>query len=215
MPPVRGILERPAAQRDANPWGLSRFVDLFLIASFVDFADIDHTAGGTTGISGKPPCSIRLGVKQRVFPGFVARGRPETAPLGSPLGGGGALLGGRAPRAARRRVPGPAIAMAQPGTFPGSLGAVPLARNFRGPAADSASRRAVVCVVFGPCGSRSARRRVQGPGARRPDLGLPPDRPSRFMFKPSPRFSLLSGLRCLGVSPRVPDARVRSHAGVI
>jgi len=52
---VRGILERPTAQHNANPRGLSHNIDLFIASPFAHFVDFDFTAGGMTGISGKPP----------------------------------------------------------------------------------------------------------------------------------------------------------------
>ena len=174
---MRGILERPAAQSNANPRGLSRTVDHITDPFFVHIADIDFAAGGRPGTPGKPPFSIRPGVKQNgLFWGLGGPLPPRVGAYGPLLGGGGAPPVGIVPRAARRRIPGPAIAMARPGTLPGSLGGDPSRlKLLRG--RPLTPRRAVPVFVFS-LSAPAALARPDGGSQVRPlrrlGLGSPP-----------------------------------------
>ena len=116
----------------------------------------------------------------------------------------------------RLRLPGPAIAMARPRTWPGPPGAASL-RCVSGRAADSVSRRAAVCSRF------AAPAALVRPGSgsqvrppRRPDPGPPPARPSPSCSKTvSGALSLLAGPKGRSSAPR-PDYRacVRAQTGV-
>ena len=150
MLPVRGILERPVAQH-CEPEGALAARRPFPHSVLRAPRRLRLLGGGQDRYNREAP--HQHPVRSEIHAYFLVLGGPRLLRVGaleSLLGGGGALRGSRS-AAARRRVPGPAIVMARPGTLPGSPEAAhPSCLNSVGPAADSLSRRAVGFVGVGP-----------------------------------------------------------------
>ena len=213
MLPVRGILERPVAQHCEPEGALAArrpCPHLVLRAPRL----LRLLGGGQDRCIREAPHLIWSGVKFILLSGFGGPWLLRVGALGSLFGGGGALRGSRS-AAARRRVPGPAIVMARPGTLPGSPGAAhPLRVKTFG-----AGRRLRVapCRRFVGLGPAAPARPAGGSQVRTlvvPTRGSPrTDRachvPNRFLD-----LSLLMGPRCRGSLRAVPGDPDRMHTGV-